>query len=104
MAAKIDVMKQLDLLHARARTLDEEGDALDAKAATEELVACFDAMLSRWWSNVTDADKALGNRAAEARRRFAGLDRPRLEIDEHLSEDRRAAADRERMRNSRGLA
>ncbi len=104
MAAKINVMKQLELLHARGRTLEEQADALDAIACTEELVACFDAMLAQWWSHTTPANKALANRAAEARRRFAGMDRPQPEIDEHLSEDRRAAADRERMRNARGMA
>lgn len=97
MAAKIDVMKQLELLHARGRSLEEEADALDAIACTKDLLKAFDDMLSRWWSHATPEDKALANRAADARRRFAGKDRPLPEPDYELGERRREAAQLDRF-------
>lgn len=39
---------------------------------TAELLRAFDDMLARWWSNATQSDKELGNRAARARAAFMG--------------------------------
>lgn len=72
-------------------------------ATARELLECYDAMLARWWSNATQADKELGNRAATARARYMGEQpwptTPPLEPD--LGERRREAAERARTRGER---
>ena len=89
------------VLRSAVQICKEEGWGLnadatqDALAVVSELVDCYDAMLARWWSNASPADKALANRAANARMRFAGESHPtEPPIDEMLGEQRREAAQR----------
>lgn len=79
-------------VRAVAAELEQAGNDIEA------LVEVFDQMLARWWSNATQADKELGNRAMVVRAKYAGNAPWPKEppLDEGLSDRRREAADRAR--------